>query len=84
MYRPLKDPQELEKPIKQPCKYCFDQDAFYTVSWPMNKLQIHSKGEGESVYTYAAHCDECSGLLIVALQGAFPELDADFKGVSFG
>lgn len=84
MYKPLQSPEELEKDIKQPCKYCYDQDALFTVGWPMNKLSVAKAGKGETIYTYAAHCKGCSGLLIVALQGTYPELEKDFDGVSFG
>lgn len=85
MYRPIDHPDQLQEPIKHQCKFCHNPDAAHKVDYPMHKLSIAQNDKAHTIYTYAAFCDDCGGLSVVAVQGDWPELDADFQdGISYG
>ena len=83
MYVLLNDPSELQKPLKHQCKFCHNPNAEHIVEYHMNRLTLTLDTGTEHLYTYAAFCNDCGGLSVVALQGVYDLLDHDPEGAIY-
>ena len=84
MYTEVETPQDLEKPLHHQCKYCHRPDATHQVDYPIMAACTDDGPPARWLYTFAAFCDDCGGLTVVAIKGNFPGLEQVFSAAREG